>query len=241
MKFQIQDTKKAQEWIELLKIIKHLSNHITFMCTPTQMFIQVMDMAHVCLMDIKIPSSWFFLYESPNEVFSVSIAILIKLFGMYSSEVIEVFTDSDKIHIHFNQQKMFAIPLMTIDTDTLDTAINDSQVYFVIPTKTFDKYIHELSVFGETIEFICNKDIISLKSENHEGSLHIELKSETLPEFNGCEKMIKGHFCTKYLQYISKLSIYPDIHIYLTEDAPMRITFKSDIVIHYFIAPKFED
>lgn len=242
MKFHIQDSKKAQEWIDILKVIKHLSNHITIMCTPTHMFIQVMDMSHVCLMDIKIPSTWFQMYESENEVFSVPITVFIKIFGIYTHDsLIEAVTTSDTIQINFlhTQEKRFSVPLMDIDKDTLDATIMETQVYFTMNTKTFDKYINELSLFGEMIEFTCDKDILSLASRNHEGALDIRLKTETLADYKADN--VQGQFCTKYLQYISKLSVYPDIHVYLNENAPMRITFQSEIVINYFIAPKFVD
>ena len=121
MKFHIKDAKKAMEWIELLKFIKNLSNHITIMCTPEKMFIQLMDQSHVCLVDIHIPSDWFSLYEAENYTFSVSSSILVKVFGMYTMDcIIEVFIEEehdDKIHInllHELQNKFFAIPLMNI-------------------------------------------------------------------------------------------------------------------------------
>ena len=79
MKFQIKDAKKAMEWIELLKMFKSLSNDVTITCTPEKMFIQLMDMSHVCLVNVNIPSSWFHMYESDNYTFSVSIIILVKV------------------------------------------------------------------------------------------------------------------------------------------------------------------
>ena len=250
MKFQIKESKKAMEWIEILKFIKNLNNHITIMCTPEQMFIQLMDQSMVSLVDIIIPSTWFHIYESENYTFSILASILVKVFGMYSMDsMIEVFIDdkADKLNIHFihnQQQKLFAIPLMDIEKDVLNPTEKETNLDFVIKTKLLDKYINELGMFGEEIEIECSNDKLYLASTNNEGSLKIEIENETLEEFNVLEDYVfKGKYCIKFLQYISKLSIiYPKIHLYLDETNPLLITFEgTEIKIKYFIAPKFSD
>lgn len=249
MKFQIKDAKKAMEWIELLKFIKNLSNHITIMCSPENMFIQLMDSAHVCLVDINIPSTWFYNYESENYTFSVLSTILVKVFGMYTMDsLIEVFiTNEDKINIHLIhelQQKLFAIPLMDIERDIMAIPEKQTNLDFVMKTRCFDKYLNELSMFGEDVIIECCDDKLFLESTNHEGNLKIEIKNETLEEFNVVENYsFKGGFCIKYIQYISKLSIiYPNIHLYLDEEQPLMITFEgTDIKIKYYIGPKCSD
>ena len=79
MKFQIKDSKKAVEFIELIKLIKTLSQHLTCMCTDKELYIQIMDSSHVCLVDLIIPNTWFHLYESKNITFSLSSVILCKI------------------------------------------------------------------------------------------------------------------------------------------------------------------
>ena len=180
MKFQIKDAKKAMEWIELLKFIKNLSNHITIMCSPENMFIQLMDSAHVCLVDINIPSTWFYNYESENYTFSVLSTILVKVFGMYTMDsLIEVFiTNEDKINIHLIhelQQKLFAIPLMDIERDIMAIPEKQTNLDFVMKTRCFDKYLNELSMFGEDVIIECCDDKLFLESTNHEGNLKIEI------------------------------------------------------------------
>ena len=249
MNFQIKDAKKAMEWIELLKFIKNLSNHITISCTSDELYIQLMDHSQVCLLDIHIPSSWFHMFDSENYTFSVNTSILVKVFAMYTMDsLIEVMIENeDKINIHLIhelQQKLFAIPLMDIEKELLNPTEKDTNLDFVIKTKCFDKYINELSMFGEDVAIECCDDKLFLESTNHEGSLRIEIKNETLEAFNVVEDYsFKGKFCIKYLQYISKLSIiYPNIHLYLDDENPLMITFEgTDIKIKYYICPKCSD
>lgn len=249
MKFQIKSEERAAEFIELFKVIKNLSNDTTFMCTPENIFIQVMDSSHVCLLNVYFPASWFHFYEAENTTYSVSTAIMVKVMAMYTMDcLIEVIIeDTDKIYIHLiheKQQKLFQIPLMDIERDILKPTEKDTNLDFVIKTRTFDKYINELSMFGEEIEIECSDDKLYLTASNHEGTLRIEIKNELLEEFNVIENYtFKGKFCIKYIQYITKLGIiYPNIHLFLDEDNPLMITFKDTTTkFNYYVAPKCSD
>ena len=256
MKFQIKNIDKAYEFIEIIKYIKNLSSDITCQCSEDNMYIQVMDSSHVCLADINIPKKWFHLYETKNHTFSMKTAILSKIVSMYTSDSIIEFEideeNSDKIHItliHEKQQKIFDVPLMDIEKDVLATQNIDTNLDIVIKTKLFDKYIAELSQFGEIISIECKDDKIYLGTDNLEGSLKIEIKNECLEDFNVIEGYtFKGLYFIKYLQYVTKLfSVYSKIHLYLDESNPLMITFdnknedESNITIKCFIAPNCPD
>jgi DNA polymerase III sliding clamp (beta) subunit (PCNA family) len=174
---------------------------------------------------------------------------MVKVMAMYTMDcLIEIeVDDTDKIHIHLiheKQQKLFQIPLMDIEREILKPTIKDTNLDFVIKTRTFDKYINELSMFGEEIEIECSDDKLYLTASNHEGTLRIEIKNETLEEFNVVENYtFKGKFCIKYIQYITKLCIiYPNIHLFLDEENPLMITFKdTSTQFNYYVAPKCSD
>ena len=252
MKFQIVDVKKAIEFIELIKLIKTLSQHLTCMCDSEKLYIQVMDGSHVCLVDLIIPNTWFDTYESSNITFSVSSTILSKICSMYTLDsIIEIIIDDsnqDKINIHLlhtQQNKLFSIPLMDIEKDTLTTKELDTKLDFQIKTKLLEKYVTELTTFGEDIIIECKNDKIYLSTEGIEGSYNIEIKNENLEEFNVIDNYVfKGSYSIKYLQYITKLNIvYPVINLYLDEDSPLMVTFNTsnDIKIKFYIAPKCTD
>jgi len=253
MKFQIKDISKAYEFIELVKCIKNLSSDITCQCIEEHIYIQVMDSSHVCLLDIYIPKNWFHLYETSNITFSMKTSILAKIMVMYTVDsIIECFideSDADNIHIkliHDKQQKIFEVPLMDIQKDVLAPTKIDTNLDFIIKTKLLEKYISELTQFGEILSIECKDDKIYLGTKSiEEGTINIEIKNECLEEFNVVEDYtFKGLYFIKYLQYITKLcSIYTSIHLYLDETNPLMITFekpnedKSNIILQYFIAP----
>jgi len=245
MKLQINNITKAFEWIELFKFIKQLNQHVTFMCKKDELYIQLMDDSHICLIDITIPSEWFTFYESENQTFSVMTGILVKIFGMYTADtMIELIAGDEKLEINFKnkkEQKFFELNMMDIEKDVLSPAMPDTKLDFIMKTKTFDKYINELAIFGDEAILCCKDDKLYLKAKGDEGSISIEIEGDNLEEFSVVEGYeVETRYCLKYFQYISKLHIvYPNVHIFVDDSSPIVITFdNSTITIKYYLAPK---
>ena len=247
MKFKLNDIQKIAEWIEIFKFIKNINKHITFMSKKEELYIQMMDSSHVCLVEIKFPSSWFLFYESLNEVFSCSSAVLVKIFSLYTTDTtIEIESTEDKLEIHlFNmiQNKHFEIPLIDIEQDLLTPSITDSLMDFSIKSKVFDKYLQEILLFGEDIKIESREEKIFLHSSNDEGKIQIEIEGDNLEEFNVVENFVfNASYPLRYLLLVSKLAlVYKDVHLFMDDQSPMRITFKSIVHINFFLAPKITD
>jgi len=248
MKLQINEIAKAFEWIELFKSIKQLNQHVTFMCKKDQLYIQLMDDSHICLIDITIPSTWFTFYESDNQTFSVMTGILVKIFGMYTVDtMIELIGGDEKLQINFKnkkEQKYFELNMMDIEKDILSPAMPDTKLDFVMKTKILDKYMNELAIFGDEAIIFCKDDKLYLKAKGDEGSISIEIDGENLEEFSVVDGYaLESRYCLKYLQYISKLHmIYPNVHLFLDDSSPLVITFdNSTITIKYYLAPKCDN
>ena len=248
MKLQINDIAKAFEWIELFKFIKQLNQHVTFMCKQDQLYIQLMDDSHICLIDITIPATWFTLYESENQTFSVMTPILVKIFGMYTVDtMIELIAGDEKLEINFKnkkEHKYFELNMMDIEKDVLSPAMPDTKLDFVMKTKILDKYINELAIFGDEAIICCKDDKLCLKTKGDEGSISIEVEGDNLEEFSVVDGYaVETRYCLKYLQYITKLhNIYPNVHLFLDDSSPLVITFdNSTITIKYYLAPKCDN
>ena len=52
---------------------------------------------------------------------------------------------------------------MEIEKDILDSQNIEGSVEFQMSTKAFDKYISEMMLFGDSMEFICYQDNIFMK------------------------------------------------------------------------------
>lgn len=251
MKFQINNSKKAFEWIEIFKFIKNLNQYVSFTIKQDEIYIQIMDGAHVCLVDIKFPSTWFSLYECDDPVtLSVMSNVIVKVMSMYTNDTTIEFsmcTENDKLQIHMlnsNQNKHFELPLIEIDQELLTPIIVETSLDFSIKSKAFDKYITELTNFGDDVEIKCSNEKLYFESNNEEGKYQIELEGDNLEEFNVVENYdFSANFPLKYITIISKLSVaYPTVHLYLDESSPVRITFdNNETIFNFFLAPKTED
>ncbi len=251
MRIQIKDSKKFVEWCELFKFISKMNQHITILFKPNEMYIQIMDGAHVCLIDITIPNTWFDLYENdtPTTISLVS-TVFVKIFSMYTKDSVfelELPDETEKLNIHYynpSQNKHFEIPLMDIEQDILAPTLIETLLDFNIKSSSFDKYITELAQFGEDVVIQCVNEKLFFETKGDDGQLQIELEGETLEEFNVVENYtFNAKFPVKYLSIISKFSVnYPYVHLYLDEENPVRITFNNtDVHINYFLAPKIEE
>ena len=247
MKFKLNDIQKVAEWVEIFKFIKNINKHVTFMAKKDELYIQMMDSSHVCLVEIKFPDSWFLLYESEDEVFSCSSSVLVKIFGLYTSDTtIEIESTDEKLEIHlFNlkQNKHFEIPLIDIEQDLLSPSITDALMDFSIKSKVLDKYLQEILLFGEDIKIESRDEKIFLHSSNDEGKIQIEIEGDNLEEFNVVENFVfHASYPLRYLLLVSKLAlVYQDVHLFMDDQSPMRITFKSTVIINFFLAPKITD
>ena len=250
MKIQIKESKKFIEWCELFKFINKMNQHITMMFNTNELYIQIMDNAHVCLIDITIPSEWFDLYENnENTVISIVSASMVKVFSTYTKDsVFEMYltSDADKLSISFFnalQNKNFELNTMDIEQDILSPSVIQTLLDFSIKSSVFDKYITELSQFGEDVTIRCSNEKLFFETNGDEGKLNIELDGDKLEEFSLVEDYtFHAKFTIKYLSFISKFSVnYPFVHLYLDEEHPVRITFdNTEIKINYFLAPKTE-
>jgi DNA polymerase III sliding clamp (beta) subunit (PCNA family) len=247
MKFKLHNIQKVAEWVEIFKFIKNINKHITFMAKKDELYIQMMDSSHVCLVEIKFPSSWFQEYESIDEVISCSSAVLVKIFGLYTTDtMIEISSTEDKLEIHLLnviQNKHFEIPLLDIDQDLLSPSITDSLMDFSIKSKVFDKYLQEILLFGEDIKIESKDEKIFLHSANDDGKIQIEIEGDNLEEFNVVENFVfTASYPLRYLLLVSKLAlVYQQVHLFMDDQSPMRITFKSDVNINFFLAPKITE
>lgn len=248
MKFIIKENDKINEFIELIKFMKNLSQYTTMMCNSEHIHIQLLDDSHVSLLDIDIQSKWFETYECDEPLtFSVNNNILSKLFALYTKgSIMETEIDEEKYHLSYlndKENKYFTIGLIDIDKELLSPVIQDTDLDFSLSTSLLDTYLNDLSIFGEDLEIICNNDTLYLTTEGDEGNMKIEISVKSLIQFNVIDDYeFRCKYSSKYLKYISKLK-KKYIHLYLDANNPLLITFDNEtgIKINYFIAPKINE
>lgn len=250
MEFTIKENEKTIEFIELFKFMKNLDQYVTMICNKENMNIQLMDSAHVSLFHMNIHKDWFETYncEEENCTFSINNNIFTKLLSLHTKDnIIECKINEDTLslnYLHSEQNKYFSISLIDVEKELLTPNYNDTDLDFKIKTKLMDKYINDLSIFGEDLEIKYKDDKLYLESSNEEGSLLIQIDYDKLLECNSIDDLdFTCKYPSKYIQYITKLRVsYSNMVVFLDSESPLRIHFENKhINIDYFIAPKMED
>jgi proliferating cell nuclear antigen PCNA len=252
MRFIIESSKKAITLIELFKVLKNLNNYCTLCCNENELYIQTMDDSHVSLFDLKIKKEWFTEYVANNDIVSFNSNIIVKILNLYTPNTKVTFQTSkndDYLEINLLQsdgnEKCFEIPLMDIDSELLNTMDIDSTLEFSLNTKQYDKYLTEMSLFGDTMEIVCVNDNIYLKSSGDEGKYTIRIPHDNLENFEVVEDTkLKFKVALKYLNYISKVyTVFKSLNFIIEENSPICITIDDEeyISMKYFIAPKTDD
>ena len=250
MKAIIKSSKCALMLIEIMKLVKNLSPHISFTFRESEVYIQVMDQSHICLLDVNINSEWFDTYEvSQEQIISLNVNILLKVISLFTLNTIITFNaddDGEKLYVTLNSdvEKNFEIPLMDIDFEYLQPGDSDYSCDFEMNTKVLDKYMSELMIFGEKIDFKYKNDNLNLISSGPEGSMNIKIPSESLESLCVEEDVsVFSSFDIKYISYISKLTAsFKKVSISFDREFPLFCKFEEDnIKIKYFVAPKTSD
>jgi len=249
MKCVIQDTTKAQQWIELFKIIKNLNSYCTISVQEEELSIQIMDDSQVCLLNVNIKAHWFDEYESTIETFSFMSTFFVKILHLYSPNTIMTLeTIHEKWRISFQYpdqtEKIFELNLMDIEKDLLESQVIEGSMEFQMNTKVFEKYISEMLLFGDNMELVCFEDNLYMKAHGEECKYTLKIPHDVLDEFIVEEELqLKSRVSLKYLSYLLKShGVFKTVQIKIREDAPIYIVIQEEgLSIHYYIAPKIND
>lgn len=268
MKFLLESSDKVLKLIEVFKIVKSLGSHCTLFCNSEYIYIQCMDGSHICLFDVKIMKEWFEVYECENETISFMSSAIVKILSLYTPKTkVSMDTDGKQEHLNIELEyadginKYFKLPLMDIDMDLLEPGENDYSMEFTIKTKTMDKYINELALFGESLSIKSKNDKLIMKTSGSDGSSMINVPHENLEEFVVEEDLnLNVKVDLKYISHITKIyCVFKTMNIKVDSQFPLCVSFAeyktSDtdnseenteetdplLKIVYFVAPKTLD
>jgi hypothetical protein len=143
MEIVIRNPDNADKFAAIFQHIKTLTEHIAVEFDKTHMSMQCMDNAHVAIMEVSLPSSWFDVYElsdNNNVRIGFNATFLHRILSsrnkeqqiqlVYSSE------DADRLMIHLTKpeetpekskekktshfDKHFELPLIDIEEETME-------------------------------------------------------------------------------------------------------------------------
>jgi proliferating cell nuclear antigen len=139
MEIAIRNSERADRFAAIFQHIKLFTDHISITCSETHMKMQCMDNAHVAILEMSLPASWFDVYDISEPVrIGFNATYLHRILSsrdkeqqiqlMYSAE------DADRLLIHLTKQDCLVI-------DASPPTANITKTKDKKPaTNTFDKH-----------------------------------------------------------------------------------------------------
>jgi proliferating cell nuclear antigen len=275
MNISITQPQKAEQFAMLFQHVKAFTDHINIMFGKDRMFVQCMDTSHVSIMELYLPATWFCQYDNVLDdgiTLGVSSSMLFKILNSREkTQVIEIaYTqeENDKLFVRMRNpegtpanktdfEKHFEIPLMDIDSETMDIPAIDHQAEITISSYHFASIVNQLKMFGDTMDIQCSEEKIMLGSKSHEnGKMFVEIKIDDLSCFIIDEgKELSLAFSLTYLHNICLYNkIAKEVDIKFSSNYPMKMTYFLDALgegqderpensakLSFYLAPKIAD
>ena len=253
---ELHDLNQIDTFSTIFQNMKLLTDHINIVCNEEGMYIQTMDTAKVSILEVTIPSTWFHSYVCSQSVtIGVSSSLFHKIVSTRDKAHVMKMTytndNTDRLFFEMSSEKenvfdrSFEIPLIDLECDMMNIPDMNYQAELSIPSLSFGVLVTQLKIFGETLDFVCNKNKLELISKTGEqGKMTVAVGIDELSSFSieeDCE--INVSYSLAHLHVICAYSkICKDVDIRVTNDLPLRLDYKNDdLLIKYFLAPKMND
>jgi len=260
MKVIISDPVKVSCFVALFQNMKQITDYVNIICNEDKWYIQSMDSHRVSVIELFLESSWFNEYNIDNNNLTIGIhtnvmAKVISTIDKNQGILIEVEEDNvEKLYIsYFTEdssvtQKQFRIPLVDLDVDLMEIPEGmNNTIQFTLSYSSFADMSKQLLLFGESIQFDCKSDKITLSTSSDEnGSMDILLNKKELVSYD-FDTDTKLEFS---LAILNKINAYQkmsnNISIQLSNEYPLKASVYFDpnnenSKLIYYLAPKIGD
>lgn len=262
MNIEINNPVKADIFVTLFQNLKTFTNSVNVMFKDDKMFIQTMDSAHVSIIELSLPSTWFDVYEIGSGVtIGLSTVLIAKVLSTRDKtqhiHITSDHVDSDKLYLNFISSETtgkntvfdrhFEISLMEMDTDLMHIPEIDYQAEFSIPSGTFSTIVNQLQLFGDTMQINCSEDKIVLTAFGIDtGKMTVDIPIDDLTSFAIQEDaQVNPSFSLKHIHSISAYSkLAKDIEINISNDYPLKLQYslgEENATFVFYLAPKIDD
>lgn len=260
MNIIINNPQKAECFAAIFQHIRVFTDNINIIFEKDQFYIQTMDSSKVSILEIKIPSDWFDVYdhnENSNITIGLNTSILYKILNSRDKmqKINIIYNDNeDKLFIHFTSDnksefdKHFEMLLMEIDSEFMNIPEIEYQAEFTLGSHNFANIIHQLEMFGESLDINCSEDKIMLyASSNEQGKMFVEIKIDDLSEFTIDEgETVELSFSLKLLHNICLYNkISKEIELKFSNNYPLKIVYKlpghDKATMIFYLAPKISE
>jgi len=162
MKLVISDLKKAKQFSSVFQVLPNIANEVNLHFRENELYLQGMDLAHVCIFEMKIDAEWFSEYEvNRSNVIGINVRLVGKVLNCRgSNQHLSVVYDEktpDVLEFQFENgskdetNKYLTIPLYEFETELLDLTTDEYQADIKMGAAQFTSLVEQMVSFGELI------------------------------------------------------------------------------------------
>ncbi len=233
-----------------ITILSDLVTEAKFKADANGLKLVAMDPANVAMVIFELFSSCFTEYKvgEPEEV-SINLNNLKQILRRAKAEdILTLETTEDnklKIELKSNTKRSFSIP--TLDLDDREQKVPGLEFPMVITTKAgvLAEAIEDVSVVAESVTFLGEKGLLSVKAEGDLSKAFIEIKEDNVTKIL---TESKDKFKAKYsLEYLKKMiaggKLTDDVTLSFNTDYPLKLEYKvtDRLLLAFILAPRVDN
>ena len=200
--------------------------------------ISSMDSSHVCLVAVKFAKEYFHEYVIDSTItVGIKVSNLVRVLKCVEGSVLLECSDDELLVM--TQNDRYVMKTVDIDSEEMDIPEMDVEVEITADSSAIQKYVKNVSSFGDTIEFKTVDDEIIMKTSGDIGT--VELRVDQPVKIHG---KMSASFASRYLMtFMKAANISKQIRINLHSELPVMFEyeFAENSFIKFFLAPKITD
>ncbi|MBR9683686.1 proliferating cell nuclear antigen (pcna) [Candidatus Woesearchaeota archaeon] len=232
-----------------ITIISDLVTEAKFKVNPDGLELIAMDPANVAMVVFKLLSSCFSQYqlEQPEEL-AINLNHLKQVLRrIKSDDVLTLETEENKLQIQLkgNTTRSFSIPLIDLEENEQKVPELSFPISIETDSSTITEAIEDVSVVAESVTFLAEKNLFSVKAEGDLSKAFIEIHpdDDTVIKTDSVDK-----FKAKYsLEYLKKMiaggKLTGKVSLHFNNDYPLKLEYKEmdKLVLSFILAPRVDN
>ncbi|MDO8555755.1 MAG: proliferating cell nuclear antigen (pcna) [Nanoarchaeota archaeon] len=236
--------------VEPIAVISELVNEVQLKIEKDHIEVIAIDPANAALILFKLLGSAFTEYDIEKPI---TIAISLDnlravLRRTKPGDVLKLVVDQtkNKLQIQIKGETTRTFNLALIDVKEKQQKIPDLKfsVHVEAPATLFEEAVNDMSIFGESVSFVVEKNKFLLNAESNLNDSQAEMQGEDVSIKTETADNIKSKYSLEYLKKIVKGGkLSRNVSIQFSNDYPVKIGYqvKDKMLLETILAPRVQN
>ena len=246
MKLALTETKYLKDSIS---IISELVNEATFKVTKNGLELLAMDPANVAMVNFKLLSSSFSIFEIDKDteisINLVNLKQVLKRARATDVLYLEISEDNRlKVEFKGGTVRTFYLPIIDIEEKEQEVPELNFDATVKMQSSLISETIEDVDIVAESVSLLAEKGALVVEAEGDLSKAHIEIKEdeETSIVLKG-DKKVKAKYSVEYLKKMMNASKLSErVTLEFSNDYPLKMEFVEvdKLSLAFILAPRVD-